>query len=52
MTELKQIGEYLATLWTVWAVLIFLGIAFWALRPKNRKRFERDARIPLDNDER
>ncbi|MBS0520497.1 MAG: cbb3-type cytochrome c oxidase subunit 3 [Proteobacteria bacterium] len=51
MTELKEIGEFLATLWTVWAVLIFLGIAFWALRPKNRKRFEHDANIPL-NDER
>ncbi|SKA09541.1 cytochrome c oxidase cbb3-type subunit 4 [Enhydrobacter aerosaccus] len=51
MTTLKEIGEFLATLWTVWAVLIFLGIAFWALRPKNRKRFERDAKIPL-NDER
>ncbi len=51
MTELKEIGEFFATLWTVWAVLIFAGIAFWALRPRNRKRFERDAHIPL-NDER
>jgi cytochrome c oxidase cbb3-type subunit 4 len=45
------IGETLATLWTVWAVAICLGIAFWALRPANRERFESDARIPL-NDER
>lgn len=52
MSDLKQIGEFLATLWTVWAVLIFAGIAFWALRPKNRKRFERDARIPLNDDKR
>jgi len=51
MTELIKIGELFATLWTVWAVLIFTGIAIWALRPTNRERFERDAKIPL-NDER
>ena len=49
--NLTIIGEMLATLWTVWAVLICSGIAFWALRPANRERFENDARIPL-NDER
>ena len=32
------------------AILVFAGIAFWAWRPKNRRRFEKDARIPL-NDE-
>ena len=45
----QSIGEALATLWTVWAVLLFTGVAFWALRPSNRKRFESDARIPLDD---
>jgi cytochrome c oxidase cbb3-type subunit 4 len=44
-----SIGETLATLWTVWAVLLFAGIAFWALRPANRRRFDSDARIPLDD---
>ena len=51
MTTLASLGETLATVWTVWAVLLFLGIAFWAWRPRNRRRFERDAHIPL-NDER
>jgi len=51
MTTLASLGETLATLWTVWAVLLFAGIAFWAWRPRNRCRFERDAHIPL-NDER
>ena len=50
MTELIKIGEFLTTLWTVWAVLIFAGIAVWALRPANRKGFESDARIPLDDE--
>jgi cytochrome c oxidase cbb3-type subunit 4 len=48
--NLTSIGETLATLWTVWAVLLFAGVAFWALRSSNRQRFERDARIPLDDE--
>jgi cytochrome c oxidase cbb3-type subunit 4 len=51
MTTLASLGEALATVWTVWAVLLFAGIAYWAWRPRNRPRFERDAHIPL-NDER
>ena len=51
MSMLVSIGELLSTLWTVWAVGLFGGIAYWAWRPGNRHRFERDAQIPL-NDER
>ncbi len=51
MTMLASLGELLSTIWTVWAVIVFAGIAFWALRPSNRTRFESDAHIPL-NDER
>jgi len=47
---LEALGELLTSIWTIWAILIFAGIAFWAWRPKNRRRFEKDARIPL-NDE-
>lgn len=46
---IAAIGEALASIWTVWAVLVFAGIAFWAWRPANRSRFEQDARIPLDD---
>jgi cytochrome c oxidase cbb3-type subunit 4 len=42
-------GEILASAWNVWAALVFSGIAFWAWRPANRRRFEQDARIPLDD---
>ncbi len=31
------LGELLSTVWTVWAVLICAGIAYWALRPSNRR---------------
>jgi cytochrome c oxidase cbb3-type subunit 4 len=48
--NIETVGEILASAWTVWAVLVFAGILRWTLRPANRARFERDARIPL-NDE-
>lgn len=51
MTMLASLGELLSTIWTVWAIAVFAGIAFWAWRPANRVRFEDDAQIPL-NDER
>ena len=47
---LEALGELLSSIWTIWAILVFAGIAFWAWRPKNRRRFEKDSRIPL-NDE-
>ena len=47
---LEALHEILASAWTIWAVLIFAGIVRWAWRPANRRRFEHDAHIPL-NDE-
>jgi cytochrome c oxidase cbb3-type subunit 4 len=49
MTTLAAAGEVLTSIWTVWAVTVFSGIAFWAWRPANRQRFEKAARIPLDD---
>ncbi len=38
--------------WVAWLMLVFLGIAFYAFRPKNREHFEHCAEIPfLDGDE-
>lgn len=31
-------------------VVLFGGIAFWAFRPKNRRRFRKDAEIPFRSD--
>ena len=42
--------EVLASIWTVWAVLVFAGIVGWAWRPANRERFQNTARIPLDDE--
>jgi cytochrome c oxidase cbb3-type subunit 4 len=49
--KLEAVNEILTSIWTVWAVLIFAGILFWAWRPRNRKRFEKDARIPLNDED-
>ena len=48
--NLQIVHEILGSVWTVWAVLVFVGILYWALRPTNRQRFEKDAQIPF-NDE-
>ena len=35
---------------TLASLIAFVGIAYWAFKPKNKKRFEQDARIPFDSD--
>jgi cytochrome c oxidase cbb3-type subunit 4 len=42
-----DVTELARSLWTVWLVLIFAGIAFYAFRPRNKRRFEDCAHIPL-----
>lgn len=34
---------------TIVLMLIFLGIWFWAWRPRHRRTFERLARMPLED---
>ena len=40
----------LRSLVTVAALAAFLGIVWWAYAPSRRERFERDARLPLNED--
>lgn len=49
--DLATIVEGLRSLWLVWLILLFGAIMFWAFRPKNRRRFEDDARIPFKDDQ-
>ncbi|MCW9035646.1 MAG: cbb3-type cytochrome c oxidase subunit 3 [Alphaproteobacteria bacterium] len=48
---MQSISEFVRPYWVVWLMGIFLGILFWALRPKNKDRFEQDAQIPLKDDD-
>ncbi|MHA1598274.1 MAG: cbb3-type cytochrome oxidase subunit 3 [Alphaproteobacteria bacterium] len=50
MMDTTDISELLRPLWLVWLVVVFLGIAFWAYRPGNKARFEKDARIVFDDE--
>ena len=34
-------------LWIVWMVLLFVGLVFYALRPRNKRHFEDCSRIPF-----
>ncbi|OOS07980.1 cytochrome c oxidase cbb3-type subunit 4 [Moraxella cuniculi DSM 21768] len=40
---------FLHSVATVSAVLAFIAIAWWAYSPKNKKRFEDDAQLALDD---
>jgi cytochrome c oxidase cbb3-type subunit 4 len=44
--------ETLRSLVTVAAFCAFLGVVWWAYAPSRRSRFERDARLPFDGEDR
>ncbi len=48
--DLKTLAEGARSLWVVWLILLFIGIVWWAYRPKNRKKFEDAANIPFRED--
>jgi cytochrome c oxidase cbb3-type subunit 4 len=41
----------LRQVWVVWLVLLFLGIVAWVYWPGRKPKMDRDARIPLEDDE-
>lgn len=41
----------LRSLVTVAALAAFLGIVWWAYGPTRKERFERDGRLPLDEED-
>lgn len=40
----------LSSIVTVISMVVFIGIILWAFSPKNKERFEKDARLPIDNE--
>jgi cytochrome c oxidase cbb3-type subunit 4 len=40
----------LRSLWTVWMMVMFLGVVVYALWPGNQRRFDEAASIPLRDD--
>jgi cytochrome c oxidase cbb3-type subunit 4 len=45
-----EISQIARQLWVAWMMLIFVGIAFYAFRPRNRQYFAECAKIPFKND--
>ena len=45
--DIAEFYEVVRSLWVLWLIILFAGIAFWAFRPKNKQRFEDDAQIPF-----
>jgi cytochrome c oxidase cbb3-type subunit IV len=45
-----EISQLAKQFWAAWLMLIFVGIAFYAFRPKNREHFSECAKIPFKSD--
>ncbi len=51
MEGVDQISDFLRQFWGLWLMLLFLGVVWWAFRPRNKDRFREDAMIPFRDDE-
>jgi len=49
--SLEELVSLARQLWVVWMMILFVGIIFFALRPKNKKSFDEAAQIPLQDDD-
>jgi cytochrome c oxidase cbb3-type subunit 4 len=45
-----EIAQVARQFWVAWLMLVFLAIAFYAFRPKNREYFRECAKIPFTTD--
>ncbi len=45
MDDWTLFSEAARPFWLVWLVAMYIGIVFWALRPGNKARFDKDALI-------
>lgn len=49
--SLDELVSLARQLWVVWLLILFLGIIFFALRPKHKKDFDEASKIPLQDDD-
>lgn len=49
--DLQAISEAIRPYWVVWLMILFLGVLFYAFRPKNKDRFDEDGQIPFKDDD-
>ena len=48
--DLNAIASFLRSFWTVWLMLLFVGVLVWALRPRNKDKFDEASRIPFKDE--
>ena len=46
----QEISELARQMWVAWLMLVFLAIALYAFRPKNKRHFEDCSQIPFKAD--
>ena len=49
METLNMLYELVRPYWVVWLMIVFIGIIWWAFRPRNRG-LEDHGSIPLNDD--
>jgi len=42
---LETLYEIARSSWVVWMIIVFFSIVLWAFLPRNKERFEEDAKI-------
>ena len=47
----QDLSDLARHMWPAWLMIVFLGIAFYAFRPKNKRMFEDCSRIPFKTDD-
>lgn len=45
-----ELSQFARHFWVAWLMLVFLGIAFYAFRPRNREHFKQCGDIPFTTD--
>ena len=49
--DLSELYVWARQAWVVWLLILFVGIVFWAFRPRNRDKFEGYGNIPFRDEE-
>ncbi|HVZ02235.1 MAG TPA: cbb3-type cytochrome c oxidase subunit 3 [Dongiaceae bacterium] len=47
---LLELSNLARQFWVAWLMLVFVAIAFYAYRPRNRRHFDDCAKIPFTTD--
>lgn len=49
--DLNTLYEYARQFWVVWLAILVIAVFWYAFNPKNKKRFEEDAKIIFKDEE-